>query len=364
MMDFYFFLTENLTAKNAKVTPWAKKLGVLCVSKNNKENRRFLRFKKKLPNTYILFGIFLFIIGCGQVDYDYKTENAILDCFYKFYADNDIDIKSSVDSIENVLIKHKILKDKTGKSYISVLEQIRDGNLHDFQNADLISDINSIFYIPSSVSCNSLTESVLSEEEIASASKLNQLNSIFDTIRSKGNVSATLIADEILEILEAKDFENDFYRTLGLVSFCNLLKMSALPADNTSNSQSAPPLDERNVLHIVITSDDKIFVGNLPVEITYLKDVVKEFILQTADQKELDLPLIGKQKSSKATISVQNEDETSYEFYVSVQNELLAAYDEIRSQYSQEFFNSNFDNLEAEQKDAIKTLVPLRIVAE
>ncbi len=166
-------------------------------------------------------------------------------------------------------------------------------------NPDLLMDINPIEYIPSSIFCRDSYYASLLDSASLADSKLKYVIGIFDTIQVKGEISPTLIATEILEVFNANDFEHDYYRTIGLV---------------------------------------------------------KTFLLEASDKTDIDLPLIGSQKTSKGIIRG-----TSYDFYIAVQNELMKAYKEIRDMYSIKYFNSNFDNLDKEKQKVIKDLVPLRI---
>ncbi len=314
----------------------------------------------------IFLGIFLFVTACAQSDYDYKLENTILDCFYQHHKDNNIDVKSSIDKIEDVLIKHKILKDNTGESYIHIIEQIRDNNDLKIDNPDLRADINSIGYIPSGVFCRDTSYATLFDSSDLAISKFKYVIGIFDSIQVKGDISSSHIAEEILEVFNAKDFENEFYRTLGLVTFSNMIKMNDY--DN-GLARKLPPMpeeksvtiEEQNIFELLINSEDKILVDGEPVIISELNELVKKFLMETSEKTEIELPLIGKQMTSEGVISIRNERGTSYEFYIAVQKELKKTYNEIRDKYSKEFFNSSFENLEKEKQNVIKDLVPLRI---
>jgi hypothetical protein len=316
----------------------------------------------------IFIGTIFFLTGCSQTDYDYKTENIILDCFYQHHKDSDIDVKSSIDKIESVLVKHKILKDKSGESYIRIIEQIRDNNDLDINNPDLLADINSVDYIPSSVFCRDTSYASLLDSTSLANSKFKYVIGIFDSIQVKGNISPTLIAEEILEVFNANDFENEYYKTVGLVVFANMIKTNDHDYGVSGGlTRKLPRLEEKeqvepqNIFVILINSEDKILANGQIVKVSDLKPLVKKFLLETSDKIEVDLPLIGKQKTSKGIISLKNDIGTSYKFYMTVQTELITVYKEIRDIYSQKFFQSDFDNLDKEKQKIIKDLVPQRI---
>lgn len=321
-----------------------------------------------MKQIYISLGLIFFLSGCTQTDYDYKLENIILDCFYQHHEDNNINVKSTIDKIESVLIKHEILKDKTGESYIRVIEQIRNNNDIEIDNPNLITDINSIGYIPSSVFCRDSSYASMIDSADLANSKLKYVIGIFDSIQVKGDISPSKIAEEILEVFNAQDFENDYYRTIGLIMFSNMIKINDCVNGLGRKLPPAPKkelieIEEQNIFVILVNKENQIIVDGDLIEIDALKEMVKKFLLETSDKTTIDLPLIGKQKASKGVISIQNDRGTSYEVYVAVQNEIIKAYNEIRNSYSQKFFSSSFDNLDKEKQKIIKDLVP-QIISE
>nr|WP_319397664.1 hypothetical protein [uncultured Carboxylicivirga sp.] len=319
----------------------------------------------KKIGVYLVIGFIL--SNCSQSKYDYKTENVLLDCFYTQYKESGVDIKLTINRIEDVLVKHNILDDKSGRSYIKMIDKIKEDNELDINNPDLIQDINSIGYRPSSVSCSDLSVTNLLDSASLSQSKLKYLVAIFDSIQVKGNISPSIIAQEILEVFDAKDFENDYYRTIGLVMFSTLIKMN--DCDNglfrqlppLEKEEAQPVFEPQNVFSILINNKDEMLANGRPANLSELKPMIKKFIMESSDKVTIDLPNRGKYMSSKGVVSIQSSNGTSYQFYLLVQNELLSAYNEIRNTYSIKIFELKFDQLSDEQKEIIKKIVPQRI---
>ena len=63
----------------------------------------------------------------------------------------------------------------------------------------------------------------------------------------------------------------------------------------------------------------------------------------------------------KAIISLQNDRGTSYEMYIKVQNELSAAYRELRDREAQKKFGVNYSELRGERKKEIRKMYPEKI---
>jgi len=59
----------------------------------------------------------------------------------------------------------------------------------------------------------------------------------------------------------------------------------------------------------------------------------------------------------KAVVSLQNDRGTSYGMYVKVQNELVAAYEDLRERYAQEKFGRSYRSMnEDEDKEILKEI--------
>jgi biopolymer transport protein ExbD len=71
--------------------------------------------------------------------------------------------------------------------------------------------------------------------------------------------------------------------------------------------------------------------------------------------------VVGDYWESKQVISLQNDRGTSYEMYIKVQNELAAAYRELRDKLAMSKFNKKYDQLEKDQAEAIKEIYAQRI---
>ena len=61
------------------------------------------------------------------------------------------------------------------------------------------------------------------------------------------------------------------------------------------------------------------------------------------------------------SVSLKSDKGTSYEMYIAVQDQLTAAYNELRNMKSNEKWGKNFDQLTQEQQDAVKLVIPMQI---
>ena len=137
-----------------------------------------------------------------------------------------------------------------------------------------------------------------------------------------------------------------------------------VPKEEINDDQK---IKERNVLIVLINQFDQLMVEGEPMHISELKKKAKEFIENPADDPNLpeksvkEIPFFGDYPVSKQVISLQNDRGTSYGLYVQVQDELAAAYNELRNELSQRKWGKRYDDLDKEQQDAIKKIYPLAI---
>ncbi|PRY97026.1 biopolymer transporter ExbD [Marinilabilia salmonicolor] len=140
-----------------------------------------------------------------------------------------------------------------------------------------------------------------------------------------------------------------------------------LPPPVPEDQETPPPIKDRNVFEVLINSQNRLLVENEPMELRELRDAAKEFIQNPLDEEglpekeEKQIEYFGIYPVSKGVISLQNDRGTQYQMYLSVQNELAAAYNELRNELSQSKFGKKFDELEEDKQDAIRDIYPQKI---
>ena len=125
---------------------------------------------------------------------------------------------------------------------------------------------------------------------------------------------------------------------------------------------------ERNVLQVRLNKDDQLMVGGEWSDIKQLREKAKEFIANPnddanlPDKHEKNLPVFGTVMiTENHVISVQNDVGTSYDAYIQVQNELVAAYNELRNELAESKFGRSFAECSEDEKDAITQYYPQKI---
>jgi len=145
-----------------------------------------------------------------------------------------------------------------------------------------------------------------------------------------------------------------------------LSRMLPPPAPEQDDT-NAPKIKERNVFVVLINKNDQLLVEGKLMRIEDLKKEAKEFIDNPADEITLpekdpkEVPYFGTVMVSKQVISLQNDRGTSYGMYIQAQNELAAAYNELRDEIALRKWGKKYDDLEEEFQEAIRDIYPQRI---
>ncbi len=152
-----------------------------------------------------------------------------------------------------------------------------------------------------------------------------------------------------------------------------------LPPPLLENQPDPPPIKDRNVFVVLANANDQLLVEGELLEIGELRAAAKDFIANPQRKENLpefrteDIPLLGTMQVSKQVISLQNDNGTSYDLYIQVQNELAAAYTELRNELASREFGMSYQKIEEMAKseeggekfkammDAIRAVYPQRI---
>lgn len=116
-----------------------------------------------------------------------------------------------------------------------------------------------------------------------------------------------------------------------------------------------PPIIARNLFSVKINFNDDLMVRGEKIDVEELKDKAKEFILNPEKKDNLAIA------PNQAIISLQNDRSTSYNIYITVYNELKAAYRELWKEAALETYGQHFDELSRSKQKNIRNKIPLVI---
>lgn len=133
-----------------------------------------------------------------------------------------------------------------------------------------------------------------------------------------------------------------------------LTQLPPWPDENTPPPENVQQ-NRRNLFIVLVNSQDQLLVNGEWSKIDDLRASTKKFIDNNGVDPNLSL------NPNKAIVSLQNDRGTSYNMYVQVQNELRAAYRELRDAQAMNKFGKRYAELTKTQGKEIKKMYPMRI---
>ncbi|WP_064972177.1 ExbD/TolR family protein [Kordia zhangzhouensis] len=140
---------------------------------------------------------------------------------------------------------------------------------------------------------------------------------------------------------------------------------SSMPSPCPQGVDCTSEIQGKNIFTIRLNHKDELMANNELISLSELRENIKAFVDNNGDnscaycngtkRKNLsDNPL-------KAVIALYTDRETSYKSYISVQNELVSAYYELRKELSNRKFQKSVENLTEQELKILKESYPLRI---
>lgn len=155
-----------------------------------------------------------------------------------------------------------------------------------------------------------------------------------------------------------------FLVTTSLSTDLGILRKLPPPA----GEQPPTTIKKRNLQEIWINRDNQVMVRENLVQLSDLRQMTKEFILNK--QNDLLLPEKETRNFNKIgnyeitpnhLISLMSDRGTSYHTYIAVQNELTGSYNELREELAQSYFKMAYPDLNASDKQIVDQIYPMHI---
>jgi len=139
------------------------------------------------------------------------------------------------------------------------------------------------------------------------------------------------------------------------------------PAD-PNQVQTDIQINERNIFVVLVNAQDQLLVENEWLAVKDLRAKAMEFLdnpknIAALPEKEVkEIPFFGPTEIVKnGVISLRNDFGTTYGMYLNVQNELVAAVNDLRDAKAMQKWSKKFKDLNESQQDAIKMIYPQKI---
>ena len=130
-------------------------------------------------------------------------------------------------------------------------------------------------------------------------------------------------------------------------------KLPPMPEEELQEED--PQIHAKNIYVVLINTNNQLLVEGELMDISQLRDGAKEFINNNGRDAN------SSENPEKAIISLQNDRGTEYMTYIRVQNELAAAYNELRNKAALNKFGERYTNLSKTQQKEIRKMYPQKI---
>ena len=142
-------------------------------------------------------------------------------------------------------------------------------------------------------------------------------------------------------------------------------RLPPMPDQNQKTEDTK--VNKRNIIIVKINSSDRLFAGDQLLDVSQLKDKIKEFITNPTNDPNLperenkNIEGFGEYPVSKGVISLQNDRGTSYRAYIAVQNELVKAINEVRDDFCKQNYGKAYTFLTEDQQKIVREAIPQNI---
>ncbi|HLU80602.1 MAG TPA: biopolymer transporter ExbD, partial [Flavobacteriaceae bacterium] len=119
-----------------------------------------------------------------------------------------------------------------------------------------------------------------------------------------------------------------------------------------------PPIKKKNIFIVIINKNDELLVEDELMQIEDLREAAVAFLdngggtgPEACDYCQGARDPESSDNPEKAVISVTSDRQTNYGTYITVQNELVAAYNQLRNRAAQRLYGVSFDEMEENFND-------------
>lgn len=130
-------------------------------------------------------------------------------------------------------------------------------------------------------------------------------------------------------------------------------KLPPMPDEEMQEDDSQ--INAKNIYVVLINTNNQLLVEGELIDISQLREGAKRFINNNGIDPNLS------ENPDKAIISLQNDRGTEYKTYIQVQNELAAAYNELRNDAALNKFGKRYIDLNKTDKKEIRKMYPQKI---
>ena len=302
-------------------------------------------FRCKVNKWWVVY-LFLGMFTTAGFAQNERAEVKFMECAYQVYSDNGATLHQLMISYENLLIEEGIMADGSGVSYRNIYKGIVTKNA--FEKVPSQSFIDKMMQLkPDDIDKgDDCIKTLMVDTDNYDLSKMEGLEMAVNNSENSFNLEPGKMAEEVLSILSAEDFELDYYKMRTFMLF-EMMNHNLGIARKPSNLEDATLVQDLNSpLMVFIDGENLIFINSEMVDIDQLKLRVRAY---EQENKEASL------------IILQTVSETQYDSYLAVQNAIVQEIQIMRKEFAEQKYKSTLEELDKEQLAEIKALYPLNI---
>lgn len=261
------------------------------------------------------------------------------------------------------MVEEGYLADRTGGAYKAMFDTIVSWDYND-KMAPLLQTFNSVRQPEQGIECEEWDDKTTIILAISSR-WYEIIEALTDSVTAVGDLSPSNLLTDLSETLTEADFNQPFIRMSTLFYIYSISKANEIAFGRGVSpklpvwSEEEPDItkiNKRNVYAVLVNAQNQLLVRNQPMRLQNLKDNTKEFIMNPRNRPDLA------ESPTKAIISLKNEGGTEYGVYLSVYNELKAAYQELWDDLCLEKFGVPYsDDLPLAWRKEVRDRIPFLI---
>lgn len=328
----------------------------------------FDRLSLIMKNIFISLIILFVLVSCKTSDeYDYVVEDKVYKCWKEDAQDRGRDFDKGINDVESVLIKHSLLKGRSGADYLEYCKQYSDfEKVKELFTRTLVEELKvALTNYPLNVKCNDLK---IMDTAMLRGSKMNKMLVMFDAVEAAGDISAEAIGASLANTFSARDLDHKLYKHTVITTTAFMLATGGLYVEIPyfeipyEDQAEYSPSTEDSILDVFLTAEGRILIDSIEVALRDVRGSVILFLKEKAARESIDIDSLGMRDALLGYVKLGNERGASYKPYVKVYKEITGAYTELREEYSMEIYGRLFSDLNKNEKKKITRLVPFRLI--
>ncbi len=285
----------------------------------------------------------LVLLSCTAQE---KTvEDKLYACITQHYKEHNIDLDTSLDSLENYLVSKKILTSKDGAGKIKFLEDVvKNGYFPDVERIAVMDDLTKNFYGIDFVEKCLFGKSKLDSLEYVQSKFYRTTQAVRKDAVMNGTVTPVSVAKAMISNMTEEDFEKPIYRAHMLIAafMIDYDYQRELPKQVTKES-----INPEKGFTIELLTDDKLLLNGKQGEPNDLESELLKYF-DTCDESR--------------QLRIMTHPQTEYELFAKVQTSIEMAYQTFHSRVALRDYKKEFSKLNATEQREIKELYPARII--